>query len=254
VAIILVGFGAFIVAGVLITMIARSRASGDRVRCQDNLRRIGLGYLADEAAKSKAFPAGTVNVAKLPPEQRVSWVVPGLARLGQPDAANAVDVTAAWNIDPNKTTGRTFVSVLACPSIADLRATDGYGPLDYPGLAGVGTDAATKPANAAGAGIFRYNEPTYVTEVKDGLANTLALLETSSPGAWIAGGPPTIRPLDPATLPYIGPGRPFGGNHFGGANAVYADGSVRFITDRVSPRVLELEVGIADSIQNGHSQ
>ena len=69
--------------------------------------------------------------------------------------------------------------------------------------------------------MFRYDEPTILTDVKDGLSNTLMLLETADqPGPWIAGGPPTVRPLDPANRPYLGIGRPFGGCHLGGANAV----------------------------------
>jgi prepilin-type processing-associated H-X9-DG protein len=39
---------------------------------------------------------------------------------------------------------------------------------------------------------------------------------------------------------YIGPGRPFGGLHHGsGANVAFADGSVRFISQTIDPRVFE---------------
>ena len=119
--------------------------------------------------------------------------------------------------------------------------------MHYPGIAGVGQNAALKPATAPGAGVFRFDGPTFVINVKDGLSNVLLLLESGQdPRAWIAGGPSTVRPLDPARRPYIGIGRPFGGAHSGGANAALADGSGRFITDKIDPHILELLAGIAD--------
>jgi prepilin-type processing-associated H-X9-DG protein len=38
-------------------------------------------------------------------------------------------------------------------------------------------------------------------------------------------------------MPYIGPGRPFGGLHQGGANVLHADGSVLFLNNSIRPDV-----------------
>jgi prepilin-type processing-associated H-X9-DG protein len=103
--------------------------------------------------------------------------------------------------------------------------------------------------------VFRYDAPTPVEALTDGVANCLVFLETAAEvGPWIAGGPTSVRPVDPATAPYVGPGRPFGGCHFGGANAAFADGSVRFLAERISPDVLELLAAIADGRQSVGSQ
>ena len=62
-----------------------------------------------------------------------------------------------------------------------------------------------------------------------------------------------MRGLVPGEQPYLGVGRPFGGTHFGensvfgkgksfGCNAALADGSVRFLTESMSPNVLEAVV------------
>ena len=58
-------------------------------------------------------------------------------------------------------------------------------------------------------------------------------------GPWTAGGPPTVRGVDPADAPYIGPGRAFGGLHPGGLNVLFADGSAEFMQDDVSPQFFE---------------
>jgi prepilin-type processing-associated H-X9-DG protein len=55
----------------------------------------------------------------------------------------------------------------------------------------------------------------------------MVAVETSAAqGAWTAGGPPTVRGFDPAAH--------FGGNHRGGCQAVFADGSVRLIGATIS--------------------
>ena len=56
-------------------------------------------------------------------------------------------------------------------------------------------------------------------------------------GPWLRGGSSTLRGLDPAIEPYIGPARPFGGCHPGGCYASMVDGSVRFIKDSIDPPV-----------------
>jgi prepilin-type processing-associated H-X9-DG protein len=159
-----------------------------------------------------------------------------------------VKMKEAWDVPPNRSAGQTFLPLLVCPAVEMTRPIDGSAPLFYPGMAGVGPDAARQPTSAPGAGIFRYDSPTLIVDVKDGLANTLLLVETADrPGPWIAGGPSSVRPLDPAKQPYFGPGRPFGGCHFGGANIAFADGSGRFLTDNISPSILERLATIADS-------
>ncbi len=73
----------------------------------------------------------------------------------------------------------------------------------------------------------------------------MMVIETAKDnGPWAAGGPSTVRGLDP-TQPYIGSGRQFGGLHSGGAMAAFADGSVRLSSDRISPATFEALATIA---------
>jgi prepilin-type processing-associated H-X9-DG protein len=247
VTIIVVVVGTAIAGGIIVMLIGRARSDADRARCMDNLRRICQLHVLEEAQRVKAFSAGTIKVADLPPDQRLSWIVPGLSRLGHDELAKSVDIAKGWEWESNTAVGRTVIPHLICPAIAGVRPADGMAPFDYPGMAGVGVDAPFKAVDAPGAGVFRYDDPTPVSAVKDGLANTLLLMETARhPGPWIAGGTATVRGLDSGERPYIGFGKQFGGAHPEGANASMADGSGRFIGQNISPRVLELLAGIAD--------
>ena len=53
-------------------------------------------------------------------------------------------------------------------------------------------------------------------------------------GPWLRGGPTTVRGLADGQ---IGLGGAFGGNHPAGGTVGFADGSVRFLTDRIEPTV-----------------
>jgi prepilin-type processing-associated H-X9-DG protein len=88
--------------------------------------------------------------------------------------------------------------------------------------------------------VFGYDRHTTLADIKDGVANTLLIAETAQvSGSWFQGGPATVRGLDQAQKPYIGPGRQFGGLHRGVAGVAMADGSVRMVSDSISPEVFE---------------
>lgn len=70
-------------------------------------------------------------------------------------------------------------------------------------------------------------------------------MTTSANGPWAAGGPSTVRGLDPNDQPYIGWTRQFGGVHRSGANVLVADGSVRFFSASISPEVFQAACTIA---------
>lgn len=79
-----------------------------------------------------------------------------------------------------------------------------------------------------------------IEDIKDGTSTTMLLAETVSiRGPWTAGGPGTVRGLDPSQQPYIGAKRQFGGAHRGGAMVAFADGSVRFLSGSIDSKVFE---------------
>ncbi len=240
--------------GLLLPLIIAWRANADRAVCQDHLRRVAAFALGDYAQKHKEFPAGTVVLANLSPERRPSWVVPVLSRLGPTGLEESVR-RVAWDDPANRGPAETFLPTLVCPALYPNRPDATPAPLHYIGMAGVGPDAARRPPDAPQAGAFHYDQPAPLDAFRDGLSNCLLLLESGShTGPWIAGGPTSVRSLVPDAGPYLGVGRPFGGAHALGVNAAFADGSARWLSDRISPRVLEMLAMIADGEKIDNSQ
>ena len=106
------------------------------------------------------------------------------------------------------------------------------------------------PSKHPRAGVFGYDRATRIEDITDGTNQTMMLIETARDHkSWTAGGPSSVRGVDPATRPYIGRNRSFGGYHPGGANVAFADGSVRFLRESIAPAVFEALSTIAGSEQ-----
>lgn len=236
--------------GMFVPAILRDRAAADRARCMEHLRRLAVQGIGDVVKSSKAFPAGTVVVPALLPERRLNWIAPLLLTLGRDDLRQKLDTTVGWDMPPNQAVSQIQFVLTQCPAASPANAPQGFAPLSYVGCGGVGLNAATFQPDQPGAGIFRFDAPTPETAVKDGLSNCMLLMETSDrPGPWLAGGPASVRSLDPAAEIYIGIGFAFGGNHPNGANIAFADGSVRFIDSSIQPVIFRQLAAIADGSQ-----
>jgi prepilin-type processing-associated H-X9-DG protein len=198
-----------------------------------------------------------VGVKELAPEKRLSWIAALMPEFGLATLEKQMNRAEAWDSEANRGAGTAVLKGLLCPSLVgaspidgrglEAWSVDGRGLLHYPGMAGFGADAARFDRSDPHAGIFAYDEATPASAVKDGTSNVLLLLETSQNiGPWIAGGPTSVRGVDPQEQPYLGVGRPFGGAHRGGANAAFADGHWQFLSEKINPTVLEMLAAIAD--------
>ncbi len=226
---------------ILCTIIAafeRANARGKQEQCERNLRNVSLGILG-YLYNASTFPAGTWPNEGLPADERVSWYGFVSPYLDFP-IWNEIDQGQSWNhVGVNNNVATTRIGVCTCPESAQA-AAGALQPTTYIGIAGVGIDAPLLPKRDPRAGVFGYDRQTTLADIKDGAANTLLIAETLQvSGSWFQGGPATVRGLDPARKPYVGPGRQFGGLHAGGACVAMADGSVRWVSNSLSAKILE---------------
>lgn len=268
--VLLLAIPVIFLAGLGMIMIMRWREGANRIRCQDNLRRLGWFAMwqytdrdfafpngvnpADRVSllpekglpPDRAFPSGTIANPSLTPDHRLSWQVMLLPQIAQDDVYKQFDLKKAWDDDANRAAVLAKVVTLACPTTYIVPVPGEPQLAAYVGMAGLGPDAANLPPDNPQAGFFHYDEPTKTGHLKRGVSNTMTMLEsTRDRGPWAAGARPTLRGVDPAEQSYVGDGRQFGA-HPAGCNVAYADGSVRFMANSIDPHVFEMLVMLAD--------
>lgn len=226
----------------------------------------GTALIGPEAAKAlKAYPRGTADRRstqerlglEYPPVQRTSLFVDLLPFMGREQLARSINKNLAWydkqNLpEPGIDRAGAWVPELLAPYYPQTawRATSPFAPdhvlgaTNYVAVAGVGLDIPrvdpNRPENQKLVGMTGYNWGSKPEDVKDGLSNTIYMLQTP-PGLqqpWIAGGGATVRGLDPDdpmfAFKYTHPNRDKPGTY-----ALMGDGSVRYIPANIDPKVFK---------------
>jgi hypothetical protein len=203
----------------------------------NNLKQIMLAMHSYENSKG-GYPPGCVGPGTFP-EERLSWLVALLPHLEQDRLYRQFDLEKAYA--GNLSAAQTTVQTLVCPMATADAVTH------YVAMAGIGDDAAARPAGAVGNGFMGYDRLTSVDMIKDGTAKTIALMETRlGLGPWARGGSSTLRGVDPADVPLRGDDGQFNG-HTGTMqlHAAFVDGSVRSIRPTIEPKNLTAAITIA---------
>ncbi|MEX2561396.1 MAG: DUF1559 domain-containing protein, partial [Pirellulales bacterium] len=166
---------------------------------------------------------GTLPPAFIPEENGQpmhSWRVLLLPYIGQQGLYDQYDFNEAWDGPNNSRLAASMPPEYACPSSSSL----GQGITSYVVVAGQGT-------------AFDGSKATSLGQITDGAANTLLVVESS--GTQINWLEP--RDLDLAQMNFAinGGGTEISSYHPRGANALFADGSVHFLSDTLPPQTLQ---------------
>jgi hypothetical protein len=205
----------------------------------ENMHRGLLGALLSYA-KAQApprFPAAAAgDVALMKPETRLSWIAGILPYLGHADWH--LESGYGWDDPHNAQFVNRPLPAVVNPVFGPRLSPSGYPVTQYVGVAGVGSDAAQLPADHPRAGVFGYGRQTRQQDLDRGGAHTIAVLGVQNQcGPWAQGGPATVRAL--TGRPYVNGKDGFGSGQPDGMVAGMADGSVRFLSDKIDPEVME---------------
>lgn len=185
--------------------LSKVNQASTRVISQNNLKQIGLAFHNHEGAMGK-FP-GVIR----DPQGKVlhSWRVAILPYIEQEALYRKIKLDEPWDSEHNKQFHAMMPKIFEMPGLPPQA-----GMTHYQGFNGKGS--ILDQTNAMGV---------RVSQVTDGLSNTLLVIESATPVNW-------MEPKDIDFMPGPNGFAPTGkvGTHFpGGFNALFGDGSVRFL-------------------------
>lgn len=251
-----------LVMALLIPATQQARAAARRMSCHNNLRQIGLAMHNYESAMRR-LPAGYLY--RLGPQGNdlgFGWAVALLPFLEQSSVYTAIRFDVPTFHDSNRTVREQRLQVMLCPEdrvsaygMVEM-GTEKYAMASYVASYGPPDLDETQDKNE---GLFARNSQTRFAEIIDGLSNTFAFSERENGPFRLAGthGPHfsyettwfgAIRDIDDPSddhghmvLFQSGhtPNSPFSDDrdisapHIGYANFLFADGSVRLITEAI---------------------
>jgi DNA-directed RNA polymerase subunit RPC12/RpoP len=206
----------------------------------EQLGRLMMSFVGEH----ERFPNSASTAAGLTESQRLSWLAELVADMDA-NAGSQPQWDQAWR-DPlnDRFVRRTFPEFLN-PDLQQLTGPNRYPATHFVGIAGVGEDGAMLPVGHPRAGIFGVNRRTRLQDIKDGQANTMMVAGvTRNIGGWAGSGTATMRSL--TREPYINGPDGFGTGENEGMSVLMADGSVRFVSSNIDPRLMRRMAAMAD--------
>ena len=251
-----------ILISLLLPAVQQAREAARRTQCKNNLMQMGLALHNYEMTYER-LPPGSVDpnrpIRNEPKGYHFGWMVQLLPYLDQVSVFQHFDPKVGIYDAKNKSAGDVRISVLLCPSNANVGRGGGMpGQTTY---AGCHNDVEA-PIDVDNNGVMFLNSSVRNRDIRDGASNTIFIGELSDLAAdlgWASGTKATLRNASggiagaaamwgrgalpvPAAPPAAGGAEAlllqvggFGSSHVGGAQFAIGDGSVRFISQNINP-------------------
>ncbi|WP_169972746.1 DUF1559 domain-containing protein [Tautonia rosea] len=226
------------IIGVLIALllpaVQSAREAARRSQCLNNLRQMGIAFHGYHDAH-RTFPPGGWLRGSTSTLRWIAWSALLLPHAEQESLYESLNIDLPYNDPTNTTGGATVLSVYLCPSsLRPEPRVEGRGGCDYGGIYG---ERITSPNNPP-KGTMLYDRTVPIAMIRDGTSTTLLISEDSvfSDGQWIY----ARNVMDQAFAINKAPAfeNDIRSEHPGGANALFADGSARFLKETMALRPL----------------
>lgn len=222
-----------VIAAFFLPAVRRVPEVARRSQCKNNLKQIGLA-LHSYHDKYDCFPPAYIADANGRP--RHSWRILILPFLDRKPLYDKYRFDEPWDGPNNQKLSDATAAVYNCP-----------------GNHGQNSNARTMTSYVAVVGpetVWPESGATSIRDIQDGTANTLLDVEIANSGIhWMEPRDLHFVQMAPTINPKSGQG--ISSPHSGGANVLMADGSVRFITDRLPAETIRALLTIQGNEQIG---
>jgi hypothetical protein len=199
--------GALLVPALIVPAVIGAREAARRAVCANNLHQIALAIMNYESSNGCFPPAFSPDEHGNP---RYSWRVSILPYIDTSALYNSYNFSVAWDHPGNSTAINSRVYVYSCPSE----------PIEP------GKENFTNFLMVTGPGSFYDPERgaiTLLNNVRDGTSSTIGIVQSSRRVHWAAPDDLVVNVKKPLNL------ADFKNPHSGGFQAMFLDGTVRFI-------------------------
>ena len=199
--------GVLLLPAVIVPAVLAAREAARRAWCANNLKQIAFAIMNYHSANECFPPAFSPDEHGNP---RCSWRVSILPNIDPSALYNSYNLSVAWDHPSNSTTINTRVSFYSCPSE----------PIEP------GKENFTHFLMVTGPGTFYDPERgaiTLLSNIRDGTASTISVVQSSRKVHWASPDDLVVDVKKPLNL------ADFKNPHPGGFQAMFLDGSIRFI-------------------------
>jgi prepilin-type processing-associated H-X9-DG protein len=195
----------------LLPAVQAAREAARRSQCVNNLKQIGLAMHNYHDTYGSFPPAMTLDPDGKP---LLSWRVLLLPFLDENSLYEQFKLDEPWDSPNNQPLLAKMPKTYVCPSF----------PVSAP-------DVSTYQVLVGPGTLFEAPRGARISDLTDGTSNTLLVVETNAPVPWSKPSDLTYQPKAPVAG--------LGSFHPGGYNALFADGSVKFLKNSMSPMTLD---------------
>jgi prepilin-type N-terminal cleavage/methylation domain-containing protein/prepilin-type processing-associated H-X9-DG protein len=245
-----------VLVALLLPAVQAARESSRRTRCANNLRQQGVALINFESQR-RSLPVGCIGCQSMfdAPQRYHSWNSQLLPWLEQGVLHQRLDFATPSYMAPNISAGTLVLDVFLCPSTLEREATNTTGLwktaafTDYGGVygvEGVGRDTLeegnSQHLELASLGVMVYDEAIAFQDILDGLSNTAVVAELNlrrqAECEWINGQNTFAQEQATPINGTSGTRYDVGSPHPGGAQVVFSDGHVEFLSEAMEQETL----------------